>query len=302
MTPSHQRIPTTDGITLALDLYDHDDSDRPVVLLLHGGGQNRHAWTNTARRLHARGYTVAAYDTRGHGDSDWDPTGAYDMEQLAADLLTVRDHVAGDHAPAVVGASMGGMTILTTHRLAPSELWGAVVLVDVTPRLECGGALRVVGFMAGHPDGFATLDEAADVIAAYNPHRPRPETVDGLHKVLRRRDDGRWVWRWDPAFITSKLDALHTDPERSAERFAAIAEVLLDGARRITAPALLVRGALSALVSHETGAEFLDAVPHAETVDVSGTGHMVAGDDNDAFTTAVADFLARTTTPTEGSL
>jgi pimeloyl-ACP methyl ester carboxylesterase len=108
MTPTHQRIHTTDGITLAIDLYHHDDADRPVVLLLHGGGQNRHAWTATARRLHARGYTVAAYDTRGHGDSDWDPTGAYDMEQLAADLLTVRDHVAGDRAPAVVGASMGG--------------------------------------------------------------------------------------------------------------------------------------------------------------------------------------------------
>jgi pimeloyl-ACP methyl ester carboxylesterase len=133
------------------------------------------------------------------------------------------------------------------------------------------------------------------VIAAYNPHRPRPDTLDGLHKVLRRRDDGRWVWRWDPAFITSKLDALHTDPERSAERFELIAELLLDGARRITAPTLLVRGALSDLVSPETVAEFLDTVPHAETVDVSGTGHMVAGDNNDAFTVAVADFLARTT-------
>jgi pimeloyl-ACP methyl ester carboxylesterase len=301
MTPFHERIDTTDGITLAVDIYPHDDSDRPVVLLLHGGGQNRHAWSTTARRLHARGYTVAAYDTRGHGDSDWDPRGTYDMEQLAADLLTVRDHVAGDRAPAVVGASMGGMTILTTHRLASAELWGAVVLVDVTPRMEFDGARRVVGFMAAHPDGFATLDAAADVIAAYNPHRPRPDTLDGLHKVLHQRDDGRWVWRWDPAFITSKLDALHTDPERSAARFATIAELLLDGARRITAPTLLVRGALSDLVSHETVAEFLDTVPHAETVDVSGTGHMVAGDDNDAFTAAVADFLTRTTTPNQPS-
>lgn len=295
MTPSAQRVTTSDGITLAVDVYPHDDRDRPVVLLLHGGGQNRYAWAGTARRLHGHGYTVAAYDTRGHGDSDWDPTGDYDMAQLADDLLTVRNHVAGDRAPAVVGASMGGMTILTTHRLAPADLWGAVVLVDVTPRMEFDGARRIVGFMAAHPDGFATLEAAGDVIAAYNPHRPRPDTLDGLHKVLRRRDDGRWVWRWDPAFITSKLDALHTDPERSAERFELIAELLLDGARRITASTLLVRGALSDLVSPETVAEFLDTVPHAETVDVSGTGHMVAGDNNDAFTVAVADFLARTT-------
>jgi len=297
MTPTHQRVSTTDGITLAVDVYAHDDSDRPVALLLHGGGQNRHAWNTTARRLHARGYTVAAYDTRGHGDSDWDPTGTYDMELLAVDLITVRHHIAGDRPSAVVGASMGGMTILTAHRLAPADLWAAVVLVDVTPRMEFDGVRRIVGFMAAHPDGFDTLEDAADVIAAYNPHRPRPDTLEGLHKVLRRRDDGRWVWRWDPAFITSKLDAVHTDPSR----IDTIADVLLDGARRITAPTLLVRGAQSDLVSHETVAEFRDTVPHAETVDVSGTGHMVAGDDNDAFTAAVADFLARIPT-NEGPL
>ena len=62
------RVRTQDGITLAADCYDHEDS-RPVVLLLHGGGQNRHAWSTSARRLHACGYTVVAYDTRGHGDS-----------------------------------------------------------------------------------------------------------------------------------------------------------------------------------------------------------------------------------------
>ena len=48
------RVRTQDGITLAADCYDHDDA-RPVVLLLHGGGQNRHAWSTSARRLRACG-------------------------------------------------------------------------------------------------------------------------------------------------------------------------------------------------------------------------------------------------------
>lgn len=172
---------------------------------------------------------------------------------------------------------------------------GAVVLVDVSPRMEFEGAQRVVSFMAAHPDRFASLTEAADVIAAYDPHRRRPDTLGGLHKVLRQRGDGRWIWRWDLAFVTTKLDALCTDPARSTERFDTIATLLLDGARRIAAPTLLVRGALSDLVSPETVAEFLTADPHAETVNhVSGTGHMVAGDDNDAFTNVVSDFLLRT--------
>ncbi len=292
MTMAHQRIPTGGGLTLAADCYTAG-SDRPVVLLLHGGGQNRHAWATSARRLHAYGYNVVAYDTRGHGDSDWDPDGRYDVERLASDLIAVRERFAGDRLPAVVGASLGGMTILATHLLAPPGLWAAVVLVDITPRMEFEGARRVVSFMAAHPDGFASLEEAADVIAAYNPHRARPKNLDGLYKVLRRRSDGRWVWRWDPAFITSNFESLRLDPVSGAEEFGAIGQLLLDGAQRITAPTLLVRGALSDVVSPQTVAEFLNVVPHAETVDVSGTGHMLAGDDNDAFTAAVTDFLDR---------
>jgi pimeloyl-ACP methyl ester carboxylesterase len=293
MTPLHERIATHDGISLAVDVYPVPDARRPTVFLLHGGGQNRHAWATSARRFRAHGHPVVVYDTRGHGDSDWDPTGEYEMEHLAADLLAIRDRHDGDGPPVVVGASMGGMTILAAHRLAPPELWAGVVLVDVTPRMEPDGARRVVEFMAAHPDGFATLADAADVIAAYNPHRPRPDDHDGLRKVLRQRADRRWIWRWDPAFITSKIDALDGDSDAARRRYDTIAQLLLDGARRITAPALLVRGALSDLVSTDTVAEFLDAVPHAESVDVSGTGHMVAGDDNDAFTAAVIDFLDR---------
>jgi pimeloyl-ACP methyl ester carboxylesterase len=287
-----QRVRTVDGITLAADCYIHDDV-RPVVLLLHGGGQNRHAWSTSARRLHAHGYTVIAYDTRGHGDSDWDPAGQYDVERLASDLIAVREHFSADKPPAVVGASLGGMTILGTHLLAPAGLWGAVVLVDITPRLEFQGARRVVSFMAAHPDGFSTLDDAADVIAAYNPHRARPDNVEGLRKVLRQRHDGRWIWRWDPAFIHSNFEFLHGDPTTGPEQFDAIGVMLSDGARRVTAPTLLVRGLLSDVVSQDTVDEFLQLVPHAETVDVSGTGHMIAGDDNDAFTAAVIDFLDR---------
>ena len=288
------RVRTGDGITLAAEYYPHD-GDRPVVFLLHGGGQNRHAWTTSARRLQSRGYSVVAYDTRGHGDSDWDPAGRYDVERLATDLLAVRDHFSANTPPAVVGASLGGMTALGAHLLASGASWAAVILVDVTPRLEFEGARRVVTFMAAHSDGFATLGDAAEVIAAYNPHRARPENLDGLHKVLRQRPDGRWVWRWDPAFVHSNFDFLRDGAAAGTEQFDAISHLLIDGARRVTAPTLLVRGLLSDVVSQATVEEFTHLVPHAETVDVSGTGHMIAGDDNDAFTAAVTDFLDRCT-------
>lgn len=279
---------------LVADLFDCA-TERPTVVLAHGGGQNRHAWARSAAALHAAGHRVVAYDQRGHGDSEWITDGAgddaYGNDTFARDLLAVRDAVDTGTGVIGVGASLGGMAIVGAHAIASSSLWRGVVLVDVTPRIEPGGAQRIITFMSAHPDGFATLDEAADVIAAYNPHRPRPTSTDGLTKVLRRRDDGRWMWRWDPAFVIGRADVLSVAPGQPSPRLDMMAEHMLASARQITAPALLVRGALSDLVSPETAREFLTVVPHARYVDVADAGHMVAGDNNDPFTTAVLDFL-----------
>ena len=68
---------------------------------------------------------------------------------------------------------------------------------------------------------------------------------------------------------------------------------LVDAARRITVPAMLVRGTSSELVSEAHVREFLDLVPHAEYMDVAGARHMVAGDRNDRFSTAILGFLGK---------
>jgi pimeloyl-ACP methyl ester carboxylesterase len=68
---------------------------------------------------------------------------------------------------------------------------------------------------------------------------------------------------------------------------------MLDAARNIKVPALLVRGGSSELVQEAHAKEFLELVPHAEYVDVAGARHMVAGDANDHFSNAVIDFLSR---------
>lgn len=275
-----------DGLPIVGDQWG-DAAGAPIVLL-HGGGQNRHAWKGTAATLARHGYFVTSVDARGHGDSGWSAEGHYDMDDHAADLISVVDSL--DRPAAVVGASMGGMTALWAQGAADRQLFSALVLVDVTPRMELSGVTRIMGFMGAHPDGFESLEQAADFIAAYNPHRPRSDDVDGLRKVLRQRG-GRWHWRWDPKFITSKAELMSGDPEAVEERMTRMATELHDAARRVEVPTLLVRGAQSDLVSPESVQEFLAVVPHADYIDVTGTGHMVAGDDNDAFTAAVLDFL-----------
>lgn len=275
------------GVELVADCWGDDAA--PPVLLLHGGGQTRAAWTQTAQHLAQHGWRAIALDLRGHGDSDWATDGAYDIEIFAEDITAIVDCMRSP--PAIVGASLGGIVALTAQRLSADQLFSAVVLVDITPRMEPEGLERIVGFMLGHPNGFATLAEASEAIAAYRPNRPRPKDHSGLERTLRQTSDGRWHWRWDVRFLTSKfrttasgIEALESHRELSEER-------LLRGASKLRVPTLLVRGAESDIVGHEGVSAFLEAVPHAEFIDVENAGHMVAGDQNDIFSSAVARFL-----------
>jgi pimeloyl-ACP methyl ester carboxylesterase len=253
--------------------------DGPPVLLLHGGGQTRHAWSGAAEALAAQGFCATTVDLRGHGDSQWAPDGDYSYDAFADDVIALCEHL---ERPAVVGASLGGLAALeATGRR--NDVVAALVLVDITPRLEATGVTRILSFMGERPDGFASLDEAADAIAAYLPHRPRPADPAGLAKNLRLGADGRWRWHWDPRFLSSdrRPNAAHR------------ADELMDRARALTIPTLLVRGRMSDIVSEDGAREFLAAVPHAEYVDIGDAGHMVAGDRNDVFAGAVVEFLGR---------
>jgi pimeloyl-ACP methyl ester carboxylesterase len=146
------------------------------------------------------------------------------------------------------------------------------------------GVAKVQGFMRTHArDGFASVEEAADAVAAYLPHRPRPRSTEGLKKNLRLHPDGRWRWHWDPRF----LDGRRPVDGRRAE----VEDRLIAASRGLKIPALLVRGGSSELVQEEHAREFLELVPHARFADVSGARHMVAGDKNDQFAAAIMDFL-----------
>ena len=270
-----------DGLTLVGDATG-DPAQAPVVFF-HGGGQTRHSWRETVDALAVSGWYAVSVDLRGHGDSDWSPDGDYGHVGFTEDVVRIARSF--DVPPVLVGASLGGISSLlalgaTTG--APQAIARALVLVDIATRMEAAGAERIISFMASRPDGFESLEDAADAVASYNPHRRRPKSLDGLARNLRKHEDGRYRWHWDPAFIEGRhgnAEQIH-DPEL-LDRAAASLEV----------PTLLVRGRLSDLLSKEGADAFLAQVPHARFADVSGAGHMVAGDQNDAFSNAVLDFL-----------
>lgn len=281
-TPQTVAYTGADGITLVGDEWNAgvDPATAPgTVLMLHGGGQNRFSWKKTGRILADRGYHVVALDTRGHGDSDRAPGADYALDTLVADVLAVLDAIG--RPVVLIGASLGGFTgILTAAQAGPKRVKG-LVLVDVVPRYEMDGSTRIRDFMSAHQDGFDSLAHAADAVAAYLPHRPRPDNHDGLKKNLRLRD-GRWYWHWDPALLT-KLGGDHFPSP----------EMLEAAAVGLAIPILLIRGGLSDVVSVEGARDFLAKVPHAEFAELSEAGHTAAGDVNDAFSDIVVEFVSR---------
>ena len=265
------------GINIAADIW--GDPNGPLVLLQHGGGQTRHAWKGAGQTLGAAGYYAVAFDARGHGDSDWSPEGVYGMDVMVEDLMCVIDCLGGSR-PVLVGASMGGGTSLVATGEDHVDAT-ALVLVDIAPQIEPEGVDKIQAFMGQKPEGFSSLEEVAEAIGSYQPHRKAPKNFNGLAKNVRLAPNGKYRWHWDPDFRAQRRDM-----SKRQDRLEACS-------RNLSLPALLVRGGLSDVLSEEGAQGFLELCPHAEYVNVTGAGHMVAGDRNDVFATSVVEFLSR---------
>ncbi len=277
------------GNRLAATVF--DGGGKPV-LFFHGGGQTRYAWDASARAVQQAGWTSISVDMRGHGESDWLAEKQYAFEDFANDVARIGADVGENFGgkPVAIGASLGGISSLIAQYESGQALFDALVLVDVTPRMKRDGVERILGFMSDRmEDGFASLEEAADVITAYLPNRSRPKSLDGLSKNLRLGDDGRYRWHWDPAFLNGPRPVYSGSVKSEEYR--------MDAARALTIPTLLVHGRKSELVSEDHAKAFLDLVPHARLADVSGAGHMVVGDRNDAFQAAILRFLNEDVAP-----
>ncbi|MCX4149960.1 alpha/beta hydrolase [Paraburkholderia sp. WS6] len=265
------------GVRVAGDSWGNPSG--PLVILQHGGGQTRHAWKRTGEVLGEAGYHAVALDARGHGDSDWAADGNYSQNAMVEDLVHILAALGG-RRPVLVGASMGGGTSLVAAGEHIVDV-AALVLVDSAPRVEPTGVRNILAFMKRNPNGFGSLEEVADAIASYQPHRERPKNLQGLSKNVRLGPDGRYHWHWDPRFLYSdrNLDGRQNRLESCA--------------RALAIPTLLVRGGMSDVLTDDGVQQFRELARNSEYVNITSAGHMVAGDRNDTFGKAVVEFLTR---------
>lgn len=284
--PDGHRLTFTgaDGNTIVGDRLGPDEG-WPVILA-HGGGQTRHAWGGTAQALAAAGYRAISIDQRGHGQSSRSQNANYRYPDFAADLRAVAKIVRDQtgRAPAIVGASLGGLAAFLAALGDKPAPVGALVLVDITPWMNPDGVDRIMGFMtADLEDGFESLDAAAEAIAHYLPNRKRMPRLEGLAKNLVRGADGRYRWHWDPAFVAGPR-AISTDYESTTA-------YIVENAGHVVCPVHLIRGRESDLIDEDQAQRFVQLLKNGSYADISGAGHMIAGDRNDVFTDAVLTFL-----------
>ena len=259
------------------------DNLNPLVIMLHGGGQTRHSWKGVAAKIANLGFHVIAHDLRGHGESFWDSDGDYTFDAHRDDLVRIIQQL-GKKAN-LVGASLGGMISLSlAGHEEESKHCSGLIMVDIGMRPNDEGSDRIVEFMRSGAKGFASVEEAADAVSGYLPHRERPKDISGLKKNLRLKEDGRYYWHWDPLFLTDRTGMGEVREERFRQ--------LENSAKRITVPTLLVQGALSDILTIKEKEEFLNAVPHAKFAEIQQATHMVVGDKNDIFAEAIVDFLS----------
>jgi len=272
------KFKVSSGLNIAASSWGRESD--PLVILLHGGGQTRHAWGETGKKLSQNGFYVLALDLRGHGDSDWHPDGEYGVDNYKKDIVSILKEVK--KPAAFIGASLGGMTSLSIagDPELREKCW-ALVMVDIGlyPNLE--GSQEIVEFMNSGSKGFASIEEAAESVANYLPHRKRPRDNRGLEKNLRLKDDGRYYWHWDPRFLDSRPKEIPEDYKEKQKSFAKVVET----------PTLLIKGAMSNILTQNEVDDFLQVITHSKFVEIKDAAHMVAGDRNDIFAAAAIDFL-----------
>ena len=265
-------------IKIAADIWGSNNQE--LVILLHGGGQTRHAWGDTGKKLAEAGYHSVALDLRGHGDSEWHADGDYSIRAYKDDLVSIINEIG---KPArLVGASLGGMaSLVLAGDEINSDLCTALIMVDIGIYPDPVGSDRIVSFMLSGEKGFDSLENVAKSISNYLPHRKKPKDLEGLKKNLRLKSDGRYYWHWDPRFIR----------RRPGSRDRRYFDLQLKAAEKVTIPTLLIRGALSDVVTMEDVDYFLSVISHAKFVEIEKAAHMIAGDRNDIFAEEAIKFL-----------
>lgn len=251
----------------------------PPLLFTHGFAQQAHSWDFASLMFRDR-FHVISLDLRGHGDSDWAPDGSYMLSDYVSDLAGIVDEL-GLESVAIGGHSLGGRVafIYASQHVA---VVNGLIVVDVGPHVSKSGSSRIRDFVQGQDEWDSFEDLVEHVYKFTGGLRKREQIMGSVQRAAKQMPDGRWTWRYDRVLRGERKP----DPMWDTERLWA-------ALRGVKCPMLLVRGALSDVLSPEAAEAIIAAVPGSEQVVVENAEHRVPGDNPAGFAEAVNPFLNR---------
>ena len=254
---------------------DWGGNGHPIVFL-HGGGLNAHTWDVVALMLRDR-YRCIALDQRGHGDSEWSPAIDYGVETQVRDVEGFVESLKLEQ-PILVGQSMGGLNAMA-YAVRHSERLKGLVVVDVGPEIDAAGAQRIREF-ASTPE-LESPEAFLERAVKFNPLRNPAVLRRSLFYNLRQLPSGKFALKHDQRRASEEAWRIST-----AQRERLSREVT-----RISCPTLIVRGALSDVLSDQAAENFARSLPHARWVQVEKAGHNVQGDNPRGLLDAILPFF-----------
>jgi len=275
-------IRNADGLNLfARDYAPQGGAHGLPVLCLHGLTRNSADFEGIAPNIAQMGRQVIVPDVRGRGRSDYDPQSLrYQPVIYAQDTLAIMEALNIEQA-VFLGTSMGGIMTMLLAALAPGCI-AAAILNDIGPVLDPRGLARIGGYV-GKGGNFASFEElAANLRATQGAAFPDFDNAQWLgfaQRVGKIQPDGRIGFAYDPSIADTFAKPSAAPPDLSPY-FAAFA----------AKPVLLLRGALSDLLSTDGVAAMRQIKPDLISVEVPRVGHAPTLEEP-AAKTAITDFL-----------
>ena len=265
------RYATVNG--LRLHYLEWGDPAKPPMILLHGIARHAHTFDHVAPH-YARDHRVLAIDMRGHGDSAWDPAGAYLVEDHVRDLDALVRQL-NLRRLTLLGNSTGGRVVQVYAGMHPERV-DRLIVEDVGPERPAEIASGFARRVEQESNGWASEDElVAQLVSASG------RTAEGLlrtyaHFGTKRRADGRLVWKRDPNLVKGFVPT-----------------ELWSHVQRIKAPVIYILGGASTIVPAATQALLKRRLPDCEIVTMPGLGHYPDQEDPSGFLAIADRFLSR---------
>lgn len=261
---SDEYFTNTDGLKQHYRDYNTVPDGAPTVLCMPGLTRNAKDFGFIADHLKDRCRLICV-EQRGRGWSEWDPDPSrYAPNVYVEDMMALLQHL--DVAEIItIGTSLGGLMTIMMNALYPGVIKAAIIN-DIGPEIDPKGIERIKSYVGiGTPP--ATWDEAVEAVKFANrgvyPNFPEEDWKMFTH-LLYEDKDGKPVVQYDPA-LRKNFD--ENDDQAAPDLwplFALMHQI----------PMVVLRGALSDILSAETlermAAEHPDLVP----VTVAEMGHV----------------------------